>query len=276
MNNYTEVLQQAFLLELEKIAEANGGMLPGLDKLASGGLSKEALLGQLAQGVAKLKGPANPFKGGPGVFQRFGQDLMAGGKMLGGQKLVAPGKFAPAGMGSRVAGEVAQSAGHHYAHKSTIGNLLNPLGGAVGGISEGLTRSAGKELAGAGAGVGGRAGRAMGAVGGGLQRAAKPMGMAGEVAGLAGLGTALHAPLSVAGAVGGKLLGTAAHAAPVVGEALHHAGHTIAHGVHDVVGNATHAVADKARRAAGLVQKPVPKPVTGYSLMPPPMAAGAH
>mgnify|MGYP000042901669 CR=1 FL=1 len=50
------------------------------------------------------------------------------------------------------------------------------------------------------------------AVGGGLQRAAKPMGTAGEVAGLASLGTALHAPLSIAGAVGGKLLGTAAHA----------------------------------------------------------------
>lgn len=56
---------------------------------------------------------------------------------------------------------------------------------------------------------------------------------------------------------GGKMLGAAAHAAPAVG-------------------NASHAVADKARRLAGLVQKPVAGPKTGYSMMPPPMAAGGH
>lgn len=252
-----EVVHQAFLDELHKIAAAHGGVLPGLEK------------------VALLGGGANPFKGGPGMFQRFGQDLMAGGKMLGGQKLTGVGKFTPAGLGSRVAGEVAQSAGHHYAHKSTIGNVLNPLGGALGGISEGLTRSAGKELHSAGTGLGGRAGGAMRSAGSGLQRAAKPMGMAGEVAGLASLGSALNAPLSLAGAVGGKVLGTAAHAAPAVGDALHGVGHTVAHAAHDVVGNVTHGIADKARRAAGLVQKPAPVPRTGYSVMPPPMAAGA-
>lgn len=253
-----DVMQRAFMDELQKIAAAHGGVLPGIEKLAI------------------LGGGGNPFKGGPGIFQRFGQDLMAGGKMLGGQKLVAPGKFAPAGLGARVAGEVAHSAGHHYAHKSTLGNLMNPLGGALGGISEGLTRSAGRELSAAGSNVGGRAGRAMGAAGGGLQRAAKPMGMAGEVAGLAGLGTALHAPLSVAGAVGGKLVGAASAAAPAVEHALHGVGHTAAHAAHDVVGNAAHSVADKARRAAGLTSKAAPLPRTGYSVMPPPMAAGAH
>lgn len=252
------IIHQAFLNELQKIAAAHGGSLPGLEKLAG------------------LGGAANPFKGGPGMFQRFGQDLMAGGKMLGSQKLTGVGKFTPAGLGSRVAGEVAQSAGHHYAHKSTLGNVINPLGGAMGGISEGLTRSAGKELHAAGAGAGGRLGGAMQTAGRGLQRAAKPMGMAGEVAGLAGLGTALHAPLSVAGAVGGKMLGAAAHAAPAVGEALHNAGHVAAHAAHDVVGTAAHGVADRARRAAGFVQKAAPRPVTGYSVMPPPMAAGAH
>ena len=251
-----EVIHQAFLDELQKIAAAHGGALPGLEK------------------VAILGGGGNPFKGGPGIFQSFGKDLMAGGKMLAGNKLVAPGKFAPAGLGARVAGEVAQSAGHHYAHKSTLGNLMNPLGGALGGISEGLTRSAGKELHAAGTGVTGGAGRLMQSAGKGLQRAAKPMGMAGEVAGLAGLGSAMHAPLSVAGAVGGKLVGTAASAAPAVGEALHTVGHTAAHAAHDVVGNAAHGLADRARRAAGLVQKPVPVPRTGYSMMPPPMAAG--
>ncbi len=253
-----DVINYAFMDELQKIAAANGGTLPGLEK------------------IAILGGGGNPFKGGPGVFQRFGQDLMAGGKMLGSQKLTGVGKFTPAGLGSRVAGEVAHSAGHHYAHKSTLGNLMNPLGGALGGIGEGLTRQAGKELHSAGTGMAGRAGGALRAAGGGLQRAAKPMGMAGEVAGLAGLGTALHAPLSVAGAVGGKLVGAAAHAAPAVEHALHSVGHTAAHAAHDVVGNAAHSVADKARRAAGLVQQAVPKPVTGYSMMPPPMAAGAH
>lgn len=252
------VIHQAFLDELQKIAAAYGGVLPGLEKAALFG------------------GAANPFKGGPGVFQRFGQDLMAGGKMLGSQKLTGVGKFSPAGLGSRVAGEVAQSAGSHYAHKSTLGNIINPLGGAFGGISEGLTRSAGKELHGAGGSVGGGLGGAMQSAGKGLQRAAKPMGMAGEVAGLAGLGSAVHAPLSVAGAVGGKLLGGAASAAPAVGEALHSAGHVAAHAVHDVVGNAAHGVADRARRAAGLVQKPAALLRTGYSVMPPPMAAGAH
>lgn len=253
-----EVIHQAFLDELHKIATAHGGVLPGLEK------------------VAILGGGSNPFKGGPGLFQSFGKDLMAGGKMLAGNKLVAPGKFSPAGLGARVAGEVAQSAGHHYAHKSTLGNLMNPLGGALGGISEGLTRSAGKELHGAGASLGGGLGGAMQTAGKGLQRAAKPMGMAGEVAGLAGLGTAVHAPLSVAGAVGGKMLGGASAAVPAVGEALHTVGHTAAHAAHDVVGNAAHGLADKARRAAGLVQKPAPVPRTGYSVMPPPMAAGAH
>lgn len=252
-----EVVHQAFLDELHKIAAANGGVLPGLEKVA-------------------LLGGGNPFKGGPGMFQRFGQDLMAGGKMLGGQKLTGVGKFTPAGLGSRVAGEVAHSAGHHYANKSTLSNVINPLGGALGGISEGLTRSAGKELSTAGAGMAGRAGGALRSAGSGLQRAAKPMGAAGEIAGLATLGSAVHAPLSLAGAVGGKALGAAAHAAPAVGEALSHAGHTVAHAAHDVVGNAAHGLADRARRAAGLVQKPVPVPRTGYSVMPPPMAAGAH
>ena len=253
-----DTMHNAFLDELQKIAAANGGTLPGMEK------------------VAILGGGSNPFKGGPGLFQRFGQDLMAGGKMLGAQKLTGVGKFSPAGLGSRVAGEVAQSAGNHYAHKSTLGNVMNPLGGAIGGISEGLTRSAGKELHAAGSNVAGGAGRVMQSAGKGLQRAAKPMGMAGEVAGLAGLGTAVHAPLSVAGAVGGKLMGTAATAAPAVGEALHNAGHVVAHGVHDVVGNAAHSVADRARRAVGLVPKAAPVPHTGYSIMPPPMAAGAH
>lgn len=255
MNNYTEIRHNAFVDELQKIAA-----------------SKEAGLGDL---IAKARGPVNPFKAGPGVFQRFGQDLMAGGKMLSSKQLVAPGQFAEAGIGRRVAGEVAQSAGHHYAHKSTLGNVLNPLGGAIGGVAEGLTRSAGKELHGAGGSVGGRVGSAMQTAGRGIQSAAKPAGMAGEVAGLASLGSALHVPLSMAGMVGGKMMGAAAHAAPAVGEALHSAGHTVGHAVHDVVGTASQSLANKARNAAGFAPKAALRPVTGHSMMPPAMA-GAH
>ena len=117
----------------------------------------EAFLDELQKIAA-----ANPFKGGQlGMFQRFGHDLMAGGKMLGSKKLVAPGQFAQANLGQRVAGDVAHSVGHHYANKSTFSNLINPLGGALGGTAEGLTRSAGRELHSAGANVAGRTGRAM-------------------------------------------------------------------------------------------------------------------
>lgn len=255
MNTYEETLQHAFFDELQKLAS-----------------DKEAGLGEM---VSKLRGgPANPFKAGPGIFQRFGNDLMAGGKMVASPQLTSPGTFTPAGAGRRVLGEVAQSAGHHYSHKSTLGNMMNPLGGAIGGVAEGLTRSAGKELHAGGASVGGRAGSAMQSAGRGLQTAAKPAGMAGEVAGLAGLGSALHAPLSAAGLVGGKVMGAAAHAAPAIGEAMEGAGHVVGHAVHDVVGTAGQAMAGRARSAAGFAPKPALKPVTGYSVMPPPM--GAH
>lgn len=257
--NYADVQWNAFLSEMQVI----GGST----------LAKEAGLADMA---AKLRGTPNPFKGGPGLIQRFGQDLMAGGKMVSSPQLTGVGQFSPAGMGRRVLGEVAQSTGGHYAHKSTLGNMLNPLGGAIGGAAEGLTRAAGKELHTAGTNLGGRAGGAIASTGRGLQSAAKPAGMVGEVAGLAGLGSALHAPLSAAGLVGGKIMGAAAHAAPAVGEALEHGGHAVAHAVHDVVGTASQSLAGRARNAAGMAPKPALKPVTGYSMMPPPLAAGGH
>ena len=55
--NQDDHIYRAFMDELTKIAAAHGGTLPGLEK------------------VAILGGGANPFKGGPGLFQRFGQDL---------------------------------------------------------------------------------------------------------------------------------------------------------------------------------------------------------
>lgn len=217
---------------------------------------------------AKLAG-VGPFGRAPGIFQSFGKDLMAGGKMLGAQKLVSPGTFAPAGLAQRTVGEMASSAGHHYAHKSTLGNVLNPLGGAVGGMAEGLTRAGGKELTSAGHNVGGRMGNAMRAGGAGLQRVAKGVGAAGEVAGLAGLGTALGAPLSAAGLLGGKALGAAA---PGLEHALHHTSQAAHHAVSDITGTAGHGIMDRARKAFGLVQSAPAAPRTGYSLLPPAMA----
>lgn len=255
---YEEIKQAAFLDELQKIAAANGGTLPGLEKVAlSLAPITNAAKGLMGGGAAKA---VNPFKGGPGMFQRFGQDLMAGGKMLGqnSTKSLVVGSHVPAGPVGRVAGEMAHSMGHHYAHKSTLMNAINPLGGAFGGLAEGATRAAGKELVRGGAAMGasgvrgtGLASRAMGGMGRGMQAAAKPMGMAGEVAGLAGLGTAVHAPLSLAGAVGGKILGGAAHAAPAIGDVLHSSGDVLAHGAHDIVGNAAHSLAGKAKNFAG-------------------------
>lgn len=275
------VVHRAFLDELQKIAEANGGVLPGLEKMA---LSFTPITNAAKGLMGGATRATNPFKGGPGVFQRFGQDLMAGGKMLGqnSTKSLVAGSHVAAGPAGRVAGELAHSMGHHYAHKSTLMNAINPLGGAIGGLAEGATRAAGKEMVRGGAAMGangarglGAASKAMGGVGRGLQAAAKPMGMAGEVAGLAGLGTALHAPLSVAGVVGGKILGGAAHAAPAIGDALHSAGATLAHGAHDVVGNIAHGSVDRARKAMGLTRVPVKAPVTGYSMMPPPLQRAA-
>lgn len=225
-----------------------------------------------AQELEKLGAP-NPFKVGPGIFQRFGNDLMQGGKALMSPQLVAPGKFQPAGLVRRVTGEMATSAGKHYSHKGTLMNAVNPLGGAMGGIAEGLTRATGKELSTTGARVGGRMGGALGATGRGLQKAAPVAGMAGEVAGVAGMGTALGAPLSIQGALGGKAIGAAL---PGVDHALHHAGSYAGHAAHDLAGNVGHGIADKARRAVGLIKRPIQPPKTGYSVMPPPMPAGAH
>ena len=128
---YSDAMSRAFLDEFQKIAH----LVPDFEKTA--------ILGSLFKST-------NPFKGGPGVFQSYGKSLMEGGKMLASPQLTGVGKFTPAGALRRTVGEVAHSAGHHYAHKSTLGNLINPLGGALGGTAEGLTRAAGKELHGAG------------------------------------------------------------------------------------------------------------------------------
>ena len=272
---YGEVVHAAFLDELQKIAAAGGLTKVALSFAPMVGMAKK-LVGATSAPAAAAKAS---FRGGPGIFQRYGNDLMAGGKMLGRDATASLRAGVPvaAGPGRRMLGEVAQGMGHHYAHKSTLSNMITPLGGALGGIAEGAARAGGKELSRAGArpGMPAAVSRVLGGAGTGLQRAAKPLGAVGEVTGLAGLGTAMHAPLSLAGAVGGKLVGAASLGAPLVGDALHSAGGTVAHAAHDVLGNIAHSSVDKTRRAAGMVKAPIKAPVTGYSLMPPPMAGVA-
>lgn len=250
--DYTEVRQAAFYDELRKIAAANGGQLPFITKEAgfwSNALTKAK---PLAAGAEK----AVNFRQGPGVLQRYGHSLMEGGKGLMSDQLVGPGRMAPAGPIRRTVGELAHSVGHHYANKSTFQHAINPFGAVLGGTAEGLTRAAGRELHTAGGNVAGRMGSAMQSAGGGLQRAAKPIGKAGEIAGLAGIGGAVHAPVSLAGMVGHHLAGGAAAAAPAVGEAIHGLGNMGAHAAHDVIGNAAHSALGKSRNfaARGLAQ----------------------
>jgi len=269
---YSEVQWASFSEQLSKEAFSLAGMGSTLRGALGSSMGKaKAPTGWilpsrkgLALGSAAKPGASMfPAPGGvaatPGVFQSFGKSLQEGGKLMqrDSTKSLLAGKSVSAGPAARMGGEVAQSVGHHYAHKGTLGNLVNPLGGALGGMAEGITRGAGKELTrGAGAlGAHGPAAlqgtaRTMGRFGTGMQRAAKGVGMAGEVAGLAGLGTAVHAPLSLAGAVGGKIVGGASQALPILTDALHSAGDVVAHGAHDVVGNAAHSAAGKVQSAA--------------------------
>jgi hypothetical protein len=241
-----QAVLRALFEELDKLASACGTSLVELEALAGAdALVKQAVVGAI---MKRLAGPARPFSGGPGLFQRFGADLVAGGQMLGAPTLAGPGRFQAPGLGRRVASEVAQSTGRHYAHKSTLGHLLNPLGGAVGGVSEGLTRSMGSEALRSGRALGGRSGGLLERAGQGLTRAAGGVGRVGEVAGLAGLGVAAGAPLSVQGLLGGKMM---AAAVPGAEAALHHAGEYLHHAAGDAVGTASQGIARRARRALG-------------------------
>ena len=166
-----------------------------------------------------------------------------------GQITQAAQQMGRGGAGNRVLGGAMEGAGHHIAHKSTLGLLANPLGAPMGGALEGATRQAGKELVrttGLAGEVG--AGGLRGSIGRGMQQYAPHVGQAGEIAGLAAMGTAAHAPLSSAGA-----LGTAALKGLGVKGALAGAlGNVGAHGAADVVGT---AMQHGAGKAAPLIQR---------------------
>jgi len=135
--------------------------------------------------------------------------------------------------GGRILGGTLEGAGQHVGHKSTLGLMTNPLGVPLGGALEGATRQSGKELVrSAGEAAQAGAGGLRGSLGRGLQQHAKRVGQAGEVAGLAALGTMAHAPLSGAGA-----LGTAAlKGVGLKGALANTLGGVGAHGVADVAG----------------------------------------
>lgn len=278
--NYEEVLQRAFFEELQKIAASNGGSLPGMSKVALsfGGLGKGiANLASKAPAAAhagewvNAAGKAAPIRGGgPGIFQRYGKSLMEGGNQMRSAKFVAPGKMGPASPLQHAVGDWANSVGHHYAHKGTLANLANPLGGVLGGTAESAVRTTGKQLVRGGAAIGAQGGggalanaaaKRMGQLGAGLQKAAPMAGKAGELAGLAGLGAAVHAPLSAAGVVGHHVVGGGLHglaqAAPAAAEmashAIHGGGEAAAHGLHDVVGTASQSLANRAKGMVGRV-----------------------
>ncbi len=168
-----------------------------------------------------------------------------------GQVTRAAQQMGRGGAGNRVLGGALEGAGHHISHKSTLGLMANPLGAPMGGALEGATRQVGKELV-RSTGLAGQvgAGGLRGSVGRGMQQYAPHIGQAGEIAGLAAMGTAAHAPLSSAGA-----LGTAALKGLGIKGALAGAlGNVGAHGVADVAGT---AMQHGAARAAPFIQRGV-------------------
>lgn len=193
-------------------------------------MEKEAFRAAVKQLMGRVRRPVEMGGGLRGMKPSlgYGKSLAEGGTLLQGAKKV-PGlsaadmsqvqKFRPTSAGRRIAGEAVHGAGHHIDHASTLKMVTNPLGVPLGGALEGATRGVGKELQRAGSSGVQRAGQAM------VKHAPKA-GVVGEVGALGGLGAAVHAPLSGAAVIGGKL-------APVLG----HAG-ALGHIAQDALGTA--------------------------------------
>lgn len=226
------IVQHAFLEELQKIAEANGGILPwvgGVDDFREfidaemqkhafsggtagmlGGVRRfgQQVMGRLRpQGAAAAMPEVQAFRKGTGFFSTgMSRDLAAGGKALahnpqaagraaglGAKDLGSLQAMRPTSAGRRIAGEVAHGAGHHINHASPLGLALNPIGTGMGGAIEGAARGVGKELqTSARAGVQ-TAGRLM-------QRHAPKIGLGGELV----AGGLMHAP-GLASVLGGAI-----------------------------------------------------------------------
>lgn len=147
-------------------------------------------------------------------------------------------------------GAGVEGAASHVRHKPLMA-AINPLGAPIGGAIEGVTRQAGRGLSAAG----------HKGAGGALKRHAGKAGLAGEIGALAGMGTAVHAPLSAAGLLGGKISGGVAAAAPALAdvashaaEPIGHAGKVLAHGAEDAIGMATKKLPAFAQRGLQAAQ----------------------
>jgi len=233
-----EVTKLAFVDELTHILSARGQPVPDLLKMASTDyfyeLIKEAKFLKALKGLGASAKKALPQSGTAKFMQaaekeglgdvaskalkksRPSERLSRWGKQQrmtpvermqsAGHKL-APGEGAQitkateamggSTLGKRMVGGTAEGVGSHVAHKSGIGIATNPLGIPLGGALEGAVRQTGRELHRKGATR----------VGSALQKHAPKAGFAGEMAGLAAAGTALHAPLNAAAAVGKGAVG---------------------------------------------------------------------
>lgn len=222
----TAKLAHQFLirLQMEKIAS----------DLNLSEMEKEAILQQLRAAAGGVREVGRALVGAP-VRLQVGDEVVhvAGNRLLPkipsykdvgqglhhmGERLKGPAGMLPeeakamgfhTSAGSRIAGEAASSAGHHMAHASTAGKLMNPLGKPIGGAIEGLARGTGKELVHASGAVStGLEGAGRSTIGGGvlgqagrhLQQAAPHLGTVGEIAGAAGTATGLGAAVSPAAA----------------------------------------------------------------------------
>ena len=212
--------------ELEKLCAAYTEALQGWDstKLASGDpeeLHKEALMGALRKVIPKSKKIISV--GGETVdlrpasklnYKGIGKKLEETGNMFRAPKGVTPEMARAAGntragsVSGRMVGEGLHSAGKHMGHTGTVGKVMNPLGKPIGGFIEGVTAQGGRELQRSGGavatGLKGPAttlgGGVRGSVGRGLERNAKKVGLAGEIATAAGTATGIGHAVSPAAA----------------------------------------------------------------------------
>lgn len=134
------------------------------------------------------------------------------------------------GTAARIGSHVVESTGHHIAHASPVQLAAKSIGIPLGGALEGLARGSGRELRSSGNQLAQRAG-------GVLERNAKGIGRVGELAGVPAMAMGLHAPLSAAGLIGGKLIGSAMPAAEHMIEHAGPAAEYAHHAASDLVGN---------------------------------------
>jgi hypothetical protein len=225
-----------FLLKQAGFADAVRKIIPQSATSRFMQAAKTQGLGDTAQKALKASKPSSRMtQWGGNMMATPAQRLQqAGHNVPAGQAkgiTAAVNRMGGASPAKRIVGGAVHGAGHHVGHKSTLGLMANPLGIPLGGAIEGATRQGGKELASKG----------FQRAGGALQSHAGKIGLGGEIAGLAGIGTAINMPVSAAGAVGtAALKGIGAKSGLI--SALGHYG---AHGAADALGTAVNSGAGR-------------------------------